>query len=209
MMKSTLRRSIHWSMPAAVLAVLATVFSPGPVQAAVTVRVESRPAPVAPASSPIKVYVTVTDATTGLPVGGLLASDFTVKLDGVLITTPPDFSLPPAQNGTRNTSVVFAMDYSPSTADPATLKAMQDAVIAFINSMTPGDYAAIVKFNGTLGASVVQPFTLIDGAERHVRVGRCGDGTLRRFVHKPVRRHRRGTQPVRRLPPCSQTAPRR
>jgi hypothetical protein len=164
MMKFRLRRSIHWSGPAAVLAVLATVFSPGPVQAAVTVRVESRPAPVAPAtSSPIKVYVTVTDATTSQPVGGLLASDFTVKLDGVLVTAPPDFSLPPAQNASRNISVVFAMDFSPSTADPATLKAMQDAVIGFINSMTPGDYAAIVKFNGTQGAQVVQTFTPIDG----------------------------------------------
>ena len=165
MMKSTLRHSIHWSMPAAVLAVLAAVFSPGPVQAAVTVRVESRPVPVAPASSPIKVYVTVTDGT-GQPVGNLPASSFTVTLDGgsPILFGPADFSLPPAQNPDRHVSVVFAMDYSPSTADPAIRNAMQDAVITFINSMTPGDYAAIVKFNGTLGASVVQAFTPIDGA---------------------------------------------
>ena len=177
MIRSTLRRSSHsqhlqcgqtavpavatqrpWWLPAAVLAILAAVFSPGLVQAEVIVRVESRPV-----SSPIKVNVTVTDGTG--PVGGLSVDKFTVTLDGNPITfAPADFSLPPAQNPLRNISVVFAMDFSPSTADPAIRKAMQDAVIAFINSMTLGDYAAIVKFNGDRGASVVQTFTLIDGA---------------------------------------------
>ena len=54
------------------------------------------------------------------------------------------------------------MDYSPSTTgDPRA--AMEGAVVDFINSMSPGDYAAIVKFNGTnpARASVVQPFTQI------------------------------------------------
>jgi len=175
MIRPTLRPSIHsqhaqcghsavptvatqrpWWLPAAVLAVLAAVFSPGLVQAEVIVRVESRPV-----SSPIKVNVTVTDGT-GQPVGQLPVSAFTVTLDGNPITLA-DFSLPPALNPGRHISVVFAMDYSPST-DGAPRLAMQDAVIAFINSMTPGDYAAIVKFNGTLGASVAQPFTPIDGA---------------------------------------------
>ncbi len=57
------------------------------------------------------------------------------------------------------------MDYSPSTTgDPRA--AMEGAVVDFINSMSPGDYAAIVKFNGTnpARASVVQPFTQIGAA---------------------------------------------
>ena len=41
---------------------------------------------------------------------------------------------------------------------------MQEAIKTFINSMQPGDYAAIVKFNATLGASVVKEFTQVDGA---------------------------------------------
>ena len=147
-----------WWLPVAALAVLAAAFFPGSVLALVDVRVESRPI-----SNPIEVYVTVTDAN-GQPVGGLAASDFTVTLDGNPITfQPSDFSLPPAQNPSRRVSVVFAMDFSPST-EGASRVAMQDAVVAFINSMAPGDYAAIVKFNGTQGASVVQPFTEIDGA---------------------------------------------
>jgi len=146
-----------WWLPAAVLAVLAAAFSPGLVQAEVTVRVESRPV-----SSPIKVNVTVTDIM-GQPVGGLSVSNFTVTVDGFPITfQPADFSLPPAQNPSRHVSVVFAMDYSPSTVG-APRTAMQDAVVTFINSMAPGDYAAIVKFNGSAGAKVVQPFTLVDG----------------------------------------------
>ncbi len=58
------------------------------------------------------------------------------------------------------------MDYSPSTAGDARA-AMEGAVVDFINSMSPGDYAAIVKFNSSnpAKASVVQPFTLI-GARR-------------------------------------------
>ena len=62
------------------------------------------------------------------------------------------------------------MDYSPSTVGDARA-AMEGAVVDFINSMSPGDYAAIVKFNvsNPAGASVVQPFTMTDAA---------GKGTL-------------------------------
>ncbi|MEX0898634.1 MAG: VWA domain-containing protein [Steroidobacteraceae bacterium] len=146
-----------WWLAAAVLTALAAVFFPGLVRAEVDVRVESRPI-----NDPIEVYVTVTDAN-GQPVGGLSVSDFTVTLDGSPITfQPSDFSLPPSENPDRRVSVVFAMDFSPSVAGSARI-AMQEAVAAFIESMTPGDYAAIVKFNGSQGASVEQPFTLIDG----------------------------------------------
>jgi len=140
-------------------------FVAGPASAAIDLRVESRPI-----SDPIQAFVTVTDAN-GNPVGGLTASSFTITLDGNPLAVQPDFSLPPSTNPDTNVSVVFAMDYSPSTVGGAR-DAMEGAVVDFINSMSPGDYAAIVKFNATnpSGASVVQPFTRIDGA--------VGTGTL-------------------------------
>ena len=145
---------------AALTLLLTAAFFSGPAKAAVDLRVESRPI-----SGPIDAYVTVTDGS-GNPVSGLTGANFTIKLDGQPITIQPsDFSLPPSENPVRNVSVVFVMDYSPSTqGDPRA--AMEQAVVNFINSMYPGDYAAIVKFNRTnpARASVVQPFTLIDWA---------------------------------------------
>jgi VWFA-related protein len=125
--------------------------------AAVAVRVDARPV-----SEPIEVSVSVTDASGG-PVSGLTASDFQLSVDGVAVASPT-FSLPPAQDGTRKVSVVFAMDFSSSVRSVA-LEPMQDAVVAFINAMKPGDYAAIVKFNETNPekVSVVKEFTEIDG----------------------------------------------
>lgn len=142
------------------LLLLAAAFFAGPASAAIDLRVESRPI-----SNPIEAYVTVTNAA-GNPVGELTAGSFTLTLDGTLLTIQPsDFSQPPSANPAKNVSVVFAMDYSPSTTgDPRT--AMEGAVVDFINAMAPGDYAAIVKFNGSnpAKASVVQGFTRIDGA---------------------------------------------
>ena len=142
------------------LVLVAAAFFAGPASAAVDLRVESRPI-----GNPIEAYVTVTDAA-GNPVGGLTAGSFTLTLDGNPITIQPgDFSLPPSANPAKNVSIVFAMDYSPSTTgDPRA--AMEGAVVDFINSMGPGDYAAIVKFNDSnpARASVVQPFTMTDAA---------------------------------------------
>jgi VWFA-related protein len=141
------------------LALLATAFFAGPASAAVDLRVESRPI-----SNPIEAYVTVTDAA-GNPVGGLTAGSFTLTLDGNPIAIQPgDFSLPPSANPEKNVSVVFAMDYSSSTDAPATRAAMQSAVVDFINAMNVGDYAAVVKFNNTAGATIFQQLTRIDGA---------------------------------------------
>ena len=140
------------------LVLLAAAFFAGPASAAVDLRVESRPI-----GNPIEAYVTVTDAA-GNPVGGLTAGSFTLTLDGNPITIQPgDFSLPPSANPDKNVSVVFAMDYSSSTTGDARAT-MEGAVVDFINSMNVGDYAAIVKFNKSLGVSVVQQFTRIDGA---------------------------------------------
>jgi VWFA-related protein len=140
------------------LVLLAAAFFAGPASAAVDLRVESRPI-----GNPIEAYVTVTDAA-GNPVGGLTAGSFTLTLDGNPITIQPgDFSLPPSANPAKNVSVVFVMDYSGSIeGDPRT--AMVDAVVDFINAMSVGDFAAIVKFNSITGASIVQPFIRIDGA---------------------------------------------
>jgi VWFA-related protein len=146
------------------LVLLAAAFFAGPANAAVDLRVESRPI-----GNPIEAYVTVTDAA-GNPVGGLTAGSFTLTLDGTAVPIQPgDFSLPPSANPDKNVSVVFAMDYSSSTSAPATRAAMQGAVVDFVNSMNDGDYAAIVKFNNTTGASVVQELTRTDAA---------GKGTL-------------------------------
>jgi len=142
------------------LVLVAAAFFAGPASAAVDLRVESRPI-----GNPIEAYVTVTDAA-GNPVGGLTAGSFTLTLDGNPITIQPgDFSLPPSANPDKNVSIVFAMDYSPSTVgDPRTQ--METAVVDFINSMSANDYAAIVKFNDTNAAraSVVHPFTRIGSA---------------------------------------------
>jgi beta-lactam-binding protein with PASTA domain len=131
----------------------------GPASAAVDLRVESRPI-----GDPIQAYVTVTNAD-GSPVGGLTLNDFTVRLDGVALSTPPSFSLPPSEDPARNVSIVFVMDYSESVVGGAR-SAMEGAVVNFINSMSPGDYAAIVKFNGVNPNPILvaQPFTQIDGA---------------------------------------------
>jgi uncharacterized protein (TIGR03382 family) len=95
-------------------------------------------------------------------VAGLTAVDFTVTLDGVpVVIQPSDLTLPPAQDPDQKVSVVFAMDFSTSATRHARA-ALQDAVIAFIDAMNDGDFAAIVKFNGELGASIVQPFVAID-----------------------------------------------
>jgi VWFA-related protein len=145
----SLGRQLLW-LVFAFLAV-ATTLVPSPTYAAVSVSVQAQPI-----SEPIDALVTVTDAS-GKPITSLTAGDFTVSVDGTGITTTPT----PPQN--LAVSVVFAMDYSPSVVDTA-LVPMQKAVITFINAMQPGDYAAIVKFNGGSGAKVVQAFTQIDGA---------------------------------------------
>jgi VWFA-related protein len=124
--------------------------------AEVALRVDAQPV-----EDPIQVFVNVT-SSTGAPVTGLQAGDFTVRVDGTQVASPT-FSVPPSSGG-GNVSVVLAMDMS-QTVQSAALEPMQQAVIEFIGSMQNGDYAAIVKFNDTnpAKASVVQDFTAIDG----------------------------------------------
>ncbi len=152
---STPQRS-SW-LAAALLAAVALFVSPA--QAGIAVRVEA-----APVSDPIQVFVTVTDGS-GAPIGGLDASAFTVSVDGVVIPQAnTTFTLPPTQDPSQKVSVIFAMDYSESVTSIAR-DVMEDSVVTFINSMNPGDFAAIIKFNDTnpLKASLVIPFTEIDG----------------------------------------------
>lgn len=145
---------LSWSM---VVAWLLAAFLPQLAAAATSLRVEARPV-----TDPIKVYVTVTDSD-GHPVSNLAAADFTVLVDGVPVSAP-SFSQPPSQDPAQRVSVVFVMDYSSSVVDVA-LDSMQQSILGFIQAMQPGDYAAIVKFNALnpSKASVVQPFTQIDG----------------------------------------------
>jgi len=118
---------------------------------AIDLRVEARPI-----ADPIEVYVTVTDGF-GNPVSGLSSSDFTVELDGVAVPIAPEaVSLPPSQNEDQKTSVVFVMDYSGSINASAEA-VMEGAVVDFVNAMSPGDFAGVVKFNKTLGATVRYP----------------------------------------------------
>ncbi len=139
-------------------ALLVGAMAAGPAMATVEMRVEARPI-----SDPIQAFVNVTDSN-GNQIAGLTSADFTVTLDGSIVAlAPTDVTLPPAQDPTLKVSVVFAMDYSASVTN-CCLADMQQAVIAYANSMEIGDYAAIVKYNATnsAGASVVFPFTQID-----------------------------------------------
>jgi VWFA-related protein len=158
----------RWASWAAML--LLGTLGAGVADAAVSLRVDARPV-----ADPIEVFVSVTD-TSGGPVSGLLASDFTLLVDGTAVASPT-FSLPPA-NGDRRVSVVFAMDMS-QTVKTVALDAMRAAATEFINSMQTGDYAAIVKFNFTNPdqASVVQDWTQIDGGS--------GSSTLVSAVNAP------------------------
>jgi hypothetical protein len=134
--------------------VLLTAFVAGPAVATVELRVEGRPP-----TDPIQTFVRVTNG--GVPVIGLDITDFSVRIDGELVSLLPEYlTLPPAEDPNQHVSVVFTMDYTSSVTDIA-LEAMQTAVIDFINAMDPGDMAAIIKFNNDSGPTVVAAFTEI------------------------------------------------
>ena len=88
--------------------------------AAVTLRVDAQPV-----AEPIQVFVNVT-SSSGAPVTGLQAGDFTVRVDGTTVASPT-FSLPPASGGGK-VSVVLAMDMSASVKNAA-LEYMQQAEV--------------------------------------------------------------------------------
>ena len=136
--------------------VLASTFA-GSASAFVGLRVEARPA-----DQPIQAFVTVSKCRR--PGTGAVAADFTIRIDGQLITiADPDVTLPPEQDPNQKLSVVFVMDYSTSVTTLFRPQ-MEAAVIAFIDQMKDGEQAAVVKFNADnpLGASIVAPFTAID-----------------------------------------------
>lgn len=164
------RLSAPWLLVAALIAAV-------PAWADAELRVE-----VQPITDPIQAFVTVTDEG-GDPVAGLTAADFGVTLDGVpVVIQPSDLTLPPAQDPNQKISVIFVMDFSTSVVSNARA-ALQDAVIAFIDAMNDGDHVAILKFNVTLGASIVQEFVAIDhgvnsaALEAVVMEDYDGDGT--------------------------------
>ncbi len=164
---TSMQALLHWSL--IMLGLVALLFVQS-ARADVALRVQAQPI-----ADPIQAFVTVTNAS-GNPVSSLGPADFTMlvgpKGGALTIVTPQAVSQPPAQDTSQQASVVFAMDFSPSITDTPQVAVMRQAVIDFINNMRVGDYAAIVKFNVDRGASVVQPFTRIDGA------GGTGTNTL-------------------------------
>jgi VWFA-related protein len=140
---------------APIVALFAFVLA-APARADVVLRVEGRPS-----SGPIEAFVTVTDAG-GNPVPGLTANDFSITIDGQPVAIQPaDVTLPPSQDPNKHVSVIFVMDYSESVVDVAR-DAMEAAVTDFVEALNDGDFAAIVKFNTTLGVTIVHPFVTID-----------------------------------------------
>src|SRR5262245_9917732 len=140
-----------------VFALLAAATFAGPALATVQLRVEGRPA-----DAPIQAFVRVTNA--GVPVTGLTAADFAVKIDGVAVDLGlpgSSVTLPPAEDPNQHVTVVFAMDYTSSVLDVAEA-AMVTAIGEFVDAMKAGDTAAIVKFNNDSGPSAVIAFTTID-----------------------------------------------
>ena len=135
------------------LLVLGVALFVSPARATVALRVQPGTSP-----DPIQVFVTVTDSL-GNPVGNLGAGDFRVALDMLGEQSGVGFTLPPSQDPNQRASVVIAMDYSGSVQNFA-LNEMQTAVMNFINAMRDGDYAAIVKFSGSQGATLVREFTV-------------------------------------------------
>ena len=132
------------SMRLAVGGFLLAAFATGPLHAEPTVSVRIAPEPIA---NPIQVFVTVASEDDAV-VPRLGPGDFSVKIDGNPQPLPQDnFQLPAAEDPEQQASVVFAMDYSGSTE--AVQETMEDAVLAFIDEMTIGDYAAVLKFNDT------------------------------------------------------------
>ena len=144
--------SIVKAVPTALL--LAAALFASPARASVELRVLAQPI-----NQDIQALVTVTDEM-GTPVPGLTAGDFSLQLDGNPISASA-FALPPSQDPTQRVSVVFVMDYS-SSVQTVARDAMETAVTTFIDEMQDGDFAAIIKFNETLGDSLVKEFTEID-----------------------------------------------
>ena len=151
-----------------VLGIVSTMALVAPAQADVDVRVESRPA-----SAPIEAFIKV--KTNNVPVAGLTAADFRIFVDGEEVPiAPANFTLPPAQGGPQSVSVVMVMDYSGSVQSTA-LTALETAVKDFINQMAPGDEAAIIKYNDSLGVTLVHEFVPIDGGANNASLAAAVD----------------------------------
>ena len=93
---------------------------------------------------PINVFVSVTDEDGA--VTGLEKDDFEVWVGGGLPKTPNEF-FSRAEDPNQRLSVVFVMDFTQTIAQADALEAVQNATRDYIDSLAPGDYAAIVKFN--------------------------------------------------------------
>ena len=123
----------------------------------VFLRVEARPI-----EQPIRLYVTVRDEFRE-PVLDLEREAFGIDLpEGVdrssaSFRKPAGSQTPGASPEQEGISVVLVMDYTQTMAP--FLEDSRKATSEFVAQMGDADYAAIVKFNETLGISAEQPFT--------------------------------------------------
>ena len=100
----------------------------------------------------IKSMVTVSDSK-GMAVPGLTKNDFTVYLDGTIVS---DFSVTNVDSGTSVASVAMALDYSGSMSTQD-ITAMESAAESFVNQTGSGDLCEIIKFATNI--EVAQAFT--------------------------------------------------
>ncbi len=147
------RRPWLWAMVISmVVALLATTAF------AASLQIEQLRVTAEQVGEPVKVRVIVTE--DGNPVSGLAAEDFSLRL-GQEDMGNLAVSVPATEDATQRLSLVFVMDFTQTMRDSGALEPLQNATSQFVKSLTPGDFAAIVKFNGTLGASVELGFTEI------------------------------------------------
>ena len=107
-----------------------------------------------PGAASDKAYVTVIDQR-GNPVTELNDLTFTLTESQNSQDFPVNnFSVDFAN---ENFSVAIVMDYSVSMFEAGLVTAMEDAVVEFINQLSAGDEAAIIKFSSDV--LVYQPFT--------------------------------------------------
>ena len=124
----------------------------------------------------VQAYITVSD-TQGLPVKNLDASNFKLSEDNRPIN---DFKIASVQNTEQPLAIVLALDTSGSMGYGVPQTALQksiQAAKAFISSLAPQDYVALLSFSDT--PSLAQDFTTdhakLNTALNSLRLGKNTD----------------------------------
>jgi len=156
-MKANGKRSF-WAI---VLISLITAVASATALAAVTIELRVTPSEV---GKPITVRALVN--SNGDPVPALDAEDFTVKIgDRQAPLTGDVVAVPPSQDTEQRLTLMFVMDFTATIREAGALEPLQHATSAFVQQLSPGDVAGIIKFNNRQGSQVVLPFTeIVDAA---------------------------------------------